>query len=691
MQSTKIQAGMLARAIILLLALMALVTAYYWVHKPFDGATIAIVGGAALDLLTVGVLFAIAGGIGRKLIAVMSSRLALDFTLLSRAEQFALAGALGLMLVAITVLALGMVGLFRNVFFWVPLMVVGALLRRDVRAWLDDARTLANAARPQTRWGWILAAFSVTLLVLALLHSITPPYAWDGMTYHLVGPRQYLADGRMTPQPENFYLGFPKSLEMLFSVTISLFGRDSTAAPIHFGFAVLGLLAVAGLVRRYAENGIEAAWLAVTLLIGSFSLWLIMGWPYVDMAVLALAALAFSLVNLWRETKDPRWLIPLGLTCGFAVGVKYTGGLLAIPLMIYIVVYQPLRNIVQQPHQLIRDGLFFGLPLVLAFLPWMIRGALHYGNPIFPYIFNGLHWDAERAFLFNQVGKGMISLNQGWQLPLLPFTATIFGVDNAEPYGFTVSPWLLPLPFLLLLVWKWVPERARQMAFGGALIEAPIFIFWAVSAANTGIAMQTRLMIVLLPISAVLGALAIDALAKAPDKPVHLSFIVRALFVITLVLSLKDTLTWFSRARVGTYLLGETSREEYLFTYLASYPATMARLGELPDGSQVRFLFDPRSYYCPPEITCIPDVVFDQWSGLLAPDLLPDAVFRQWHERGDDYVLFFRHGYQAYMDFIGHNFDENAILPSALEEYLVEVWTTSDGRYTLYTLEGIED
>jgi hypothetical protein len=270
----------------------------------------------------------------------------------------------------------------------------------------------------------------------------------------------------------------------------------------------------------------------------------------------------------------------------------------------------------------------------------------------------------------------------------LPFTATIFGVDNAEPYGFTVSPWLMTLPFVLLLVWKWVPERARRLVLGGVLIEVPIFIFWAISAANAGIAMQTRLMIVLLPISAVLGAIAVDTLGKAPEKPIHLAFIVRALMVLTLVFGLKESVAWFSHARVGNYLLGEISRSDYLFTHLAAFPATMERLGDLPDESQVRFLFEPRSYYCPAETTCIPDVVFDQWSGPLTPDIPRDLVFRQWSERGDDYVLFFRHGYQAYMDFIGYNFDENALLPSALQDNLLEVWTTQDGRYTLYALGG---
>ncbi|HLU08197.1 MAG TPA: glycosyltransferase family 39 protein, partial [Oceanobacillus sp.] len=428
MQSTKERAGMLVRAIIVLLALMILLTAYYWVHKPFDLTTITILGGAALDTLTVGALFAIAGGIGRWGMALLQQRLALDFTLLSRAERFALAGIAGLMLISSAVLALGMVGLFRNVFFWIPLLVIGVLLRHEVKTWLEDGRAILVAARPQTRWGWILAAFSVTLLVLALLHSLAPPYAWDGMTYHLVGPSHYLADGRITPQPENAYFGFPKAVEMLFSVVMSLFGRDTAAAPVHVGFGILGFLAVGGLTRRYADSSIESAWLAVSLLIGSFSLWLVMTWTYVDLAVLALSTLAFSLVNVWRETKDSRWLILLGFLCGFSLTIKYTVGLLIGALGLYILVYQPLRNVLRQPHQLIRDVLFFGLPIIVAFLPWMIRAALHYNNPFYPYFFDGLNWNSERALYFNQVGMGLLSHNLWWQLPIMPIAATIFGV-----------------------------------------------------------------------------------------------------------------------------------------------------------------------------------------------------------------------------------------------------------------------
>jgi hypothetical protein len=682
MQSTKTQIGILARGIVMLAAVFVLLTAYYWAHKPFDTQTFLRLGGAALDLFTVSLLFAIAGGIGRKVLAFIGRRLVFDFRLLSRAEHFALETTFGLMLISVGALALGMIGLFRSIFFWVPLLVLALLLRQEVGAWLKEGRALIAAARPQSRWSWLLAAFTVLMLVLALLHSLAPPYAWDGMTYHLVGPQRYLAAGRMTADPYNFYVGFPKSMEMLFSVAISLFGRDTAAAPVHFGFALIGFLAVAGLARRCAHNGNNAAWLSVALLIGCFSVWLIMGWPYVDLTVMALGALAFSLANVWRETKNERWLILLGLVCGFALGVKYTAGLLVIPLGLYILICQS--------KYWFRNGVIFGLAVAVAFLPWMIRGWLHYGNPVYPYFFNGLNWDAGRAELFNQYNRGFTSLNRTWQLFLMPLSATIFGINDGDTFAFTLNPWLFTLPFFLPLAWSWLEKRARRLCLSGALLAVPIFVFWAVSAAYAGIAMQTRLMIMLFPIGAVMGALALDAFSQMPEKPVNFTFLLRAFVAITLFASALEAFNRLTWSRVGSYLLGQTSESEYLFQHLATYPATMMQLGELPDGAQVRLLWEPRAYYCPANVTCIPDVMFDLWSGALTPDQTAADVLRRWHEEGDDYILFFHLGYEAYMNYT-YRYDEDVILPESLESSLIRLWTTADGRYTLYTWAEDED
>lgn len=106
--------------------------------------------------------------------------------------------------------------------------------------------------------------FAGVLLIAALIMALAPPFRWDGMTYHLIAPARYLHDGRILTHADNFYLGLSQMFEMLYTLALALFGRDAAAAPIHWGIGVLGMIGVAGLVRRYA--GKASAWLALLLL-----------------------------------------------------------------------------------------------------------------------------------------------------------------------------------------------------------------------------------------------------------------------------------------------------------------------------------------------------------------------------------------------------------------------------------------
>ena len=66
---SKSPANLIARALLIFVGLFALLIGYYWVHKPFDIAVALLLGGALLDVVTVAILFVIAGGIGRALLA----------------------------------------------------------------------------------------------------------------------------------------------------------------------------------------------------------------------------------------------------------------------------------------------------------------------------------------------------------------------------------------------------------------------------------------------------------------------------------------------------------------------------------------------------------------------------------------------------------------------------------------------
>jgi hypothetical protein len=658
------------RAVVVLIGLVLLLLGYYWVHKPTgspseDAALAQSLGGALLDLLTAGALFAVAGAVGRRAL------IRLDLAALSTPERIALEGVIGLGVISLVALGLGLVGLFRGLVFWPLLLVTALLLRRDLRGWVSAGVGLIGRMRLDTGWMRYLAFLTGLLLALAVIRALAPPYAWDAYTYHLVAPSRYLAAGRIVAAPDNFFLGFPELAELLYGVGMSLFGRDTVPALIHFGFGLFGLLAVAGLTARHADRA--AGWLAALLLVSAASIWLLLGYPYVDLAALACGAAALVAATLWRSTRRGGLLMLMGVFVGLALGVKYTSVGLGIALAVYIFVSEPCRAL--------RNGLIFGLAALLAFAPWLLKGALLYGNPLYPFLFGGLNWDAQRAATFS-ASPGLIANGSAWQLPMLPFAATVFGIELGAGYAFTAGPWLLTAPLLLFIGWKWLPETPRALARDCALIGVPLLLFWALMAASSGIGMQTRLVMVGLPVAAVAGALGIYSLSLMPEKPVFVGFIVRAALALTLLYGVIDVARQFVSGGASSALLALETRDQYLDANLQAHAGAMRELASLPPGSRVLLMWEPRSFDCPPGIACEPDILFDHWAYPLKNGATPDSVMTAWHESGIGYLLVWDTGYE------GNANDprfaaENALFPAARDRWLTPVWT--DGvRYTLY-------
>ncbi len=452
-------ANLIARALLIFVGLFALLIGYYWVHKPFDVAVFLLLGGALLDVATAASLFVIAGGIGRAVLA------RIDLTRVSRAERIALEGGVGLGIVALATLLLGLVGLFRPLILWALLIGAALLLRRSLRAWLSDLAAVGRSAlRVESVGAGLIAGYCAIMLLLALVIALAPPAHWDSLTYHLVAPQRYLAAGAIRAQPDNFYLGLSENVEMLFSLVIGAFGRDTAAAPVHFGIGVLALLATAGLARRFA--GKSAGGWAVVLLLSAYNLWALLGWAYVDLATMLYGALALTALTAWRENSTDAWLVVIGAIVGLAVGVKYAAGMIGVAAGLVILIHQPRR--------VLRNGLIVGITALLVFAPWAIKGIALYGNPIYPFALGGLNWTPDRMRAFQFSAYDLVGRGEAWQLPILPISATIFGRDAADGFGFTVGPWLLTLFLLLPLVWAFLEARARALARTVLIFAAPL-------------------------------------------------------------------------------------------------------------------------------------------------------------------------------------------------------------------------
>ena len=621
------------------------------------------------DIVTVGALILISGGIGHA--AARGIRRFMPFGIdgVSRTEQIAIYTLTGLGLTAIGALALGVAGLYNPLALWLFLAVCAILTARSLLSWIRLALSPANF-RQWTALDMVIAAIVGLFLALMLPQAVSPPVGWDALTYHLVAPQRYLSEGRIAVQPDNPYLGFSQAIETLYGVVISPFGRDTAAALLHGCIGALGLAALAALVNRTA--GRTPARIAVLLLAGSYSIWSLHGIPYVDLALFTLAVCMMSALVSWRDGGGDGWLILLGVLGGVALGVKYSSGLFLVAALI--------AALWGSPRAFIRTALLVGIPAALLFAPWMLRGVLLWHNPVYPFVFGGVSWDAMRSASLSTSGLGMIYRGEAWQVPLLPFAATIFGMDGVFEFDFTTGPLLLIAPVFLLASRRHIPERGRTLTQAALILAAVMTAAWMVMAATTRIGAQTRLVIMALPAFAAAGGVAIGALNLAPrHRPIFRVAVIAVALGVLLALLLVNANTATSPA--SQYLTGG-DRDAYLDARLGSYRAAMRRLGDLPDGSRVLILLDPRGYYCPPQIACSADLIFDLWGRPLKQGATPDAVMAVFAQNYDYLLL----NLPALTEW-KVNFDEfgaeNALLPAALDAWTAPVWSVED-TYTLY-------
>ncbi|MDZ4765543.1 MAG: hypothetical protein SGI73_13415 [Chloroflexota bacterium] len=697
--------GVLLRALAIVLIALGLLTAYAWGHKPLNidyGLGVALrVGGTALDLLTAAVIALAAGGSGRALLGRLS------WKGVSRAERIAIEGGVGLAALSTLMLVLGMIGAFQPLILWGATLAAALICYRGVRGWLADAGgILATGFHSESDtgavWRRFCMVFVCVLLPLALFEALAPPQRWDSLAYQLVAPARYLEAGRIAPQADNFYLGFPQQVNLLFALAMSAFGRDTAAAPIHFVYGLFGLLATMGYARRAA--GRVAGWTAALLLISAYNLWLLFGWSYTDLGAFMYGALALSAAAHWRSTQGRGWLILLGMIVGLAVGVKYTAGALALSAGAFALVFsttsppRPLSGTERErkiggdsPSPVWRggwgvrfaNGILLALAAAVAYAPWALRGVLHYGNPVYPFAFGGLNWDALRAELFSFGERGLAATGQAWQAAFVPLSATVFGADKTDGFGFTAGAWLLTTFILLPFVWRWLHPRERGAAGETLVFLAPLIGVWMVTALGSSVGMQTRLMTMTLPAFALLGALALKGLSAFPKKPLDVNFILRTLLIASITLYALDAVRVLLDEGAPQVVLGITAPDDYLYRNTGAHYPALRQLETLPAGSQVRFMWEPRGYYCPAAITCRADVLFDHWLHPRLNGATPDQVFAQYRADGDDYLLVWRAGYDEYNDVFARYADVTATFDPALERYMRAVWT--DGvRYTLY-------
>ncbi len=434
--------------------------------------------GHVLDVLVAGWFLLLGAALGRRLWC---------WCRLPTAEetmQVALGSGLGLGALSLLSFAGGLMGWLS---FWTVgggLLLLSFLCARDgwhlLRWGGGQIRQMGRSIRQASWLDRLLWGYILLTALLMFLAALLPPTAWDALMYHLAVPAADIQQGRVLPTPANFQGYQPELVEMLYLDGLLLRG-DGPAALLQLCSGLLSLLALVALARQFADRaqGAALALRSAALFLSIPSLVLVLGWPYIDGALVyyELAALC-ALLCWWHASGRQRvgWPALAGALLGLGLDVKYTAAL-AIGALGLLVVWRASgggrlrepgsRNLgfasrvrawrqEQWRAALWQAVLLVGIALLVG-SPWLWRNLFLTGDPLFPYHLGHLFpegplWDDVRTqYALEGAGWGWAS---SWRLLTLPLEVTLYGTQGSIEFDATLGPLLLLLLPLGLLAWQ---------------------------------------------------------------------------------------------------------------------------------------------------------------------------------------------------------------------------------------------
>jgi len=623
-------------ALILILAwVLIVISAYYIFHKPISSAQMEIWVQAGGQIISGAAVLVLAGGIGKRLFSGDG---------IPSQEALIIQGSLGLGMVGTGLLGWGfLIGYHRWVLITLTLILLMAFSKSSL-SWVAGLGKLVAQLRKTQGINLVLALIVLVILGAGLLRALAPPLKYDALVYHLSLPSRYLREGQFHYIRDNVYWGMPQLQEMLFVLSMAFAGVE--AAPVlGWWIAIFSLMSVFLLVK--SSFGETPAWIAVLALVGGRTTAQALSWGYTNWLNI-LWGTAF-LITFWRrkllmeesssdeeraDRNELGLLIAAGLFAGFALGTKYTSGLL-IPVGLVLLLVEGFQ--ISDWKLWKRLGLYL-LPAGLAFSPWAIKNWLGTGNPLYPFFFPGGAMDSWRqAVLSYPEGTANV-----WDMLGLPVAFTILGVEGAPGYAASMGPLLLALGAVGLFVrGKEVRDRRQLLRIARICLLAGLLI-WGLAGLWSAHLNQTRLYAVIFPAGAVLAGAGFEALAVFRNRFFRLQNIILGLVLLVGTLNVIQVVSEDLRTGTARHLLGVIGDREYLANNLGWYAAAADDPEESSGDLKIVMLWEPRGYYCLPG--CDSDEIIDRWHHDLRLYGSGPAVIRSWKDQGFTHLLYHRAG-----------------------------------------------
>ena len=205
---------------------------------------------------------------------------------------------------------------------------------------------------------------------------------------------------------------------------------------------------------------------------------------------------------------------------------------------------------------------------------------------------------------------------------------------------------------------------------------------------SSSLLIQSRLLFPALPFLAALAAIGFDTVGHVGRWGVSVRFVLGGLVAFVLALTATGMIIDTIQADPISVVLRAESEQAYLARRLGYHYQAMQEINRLGGKPKVRFLWEPRSYYCGGGVLCEPDALLDRWWHDRQHFSTAEEVMTRWTEEGVTHVLFHRAGAEAVRaaGFVPLNVEDWEALGRFLEQQMVPVGAFGDA-YVLYEIQ----
>ncbi len=469
------------------------------------------------------------------------------------------------------------------------------------RSAASTAKSIRTFPEEFSKLGWlprVVLTIAAGIGALALLNTLVPAWDYDGLMYHLTGPRDFLAKGGIFPNQDNWYVNGPFSIEMLFSLGLA-YGDVLAPKLLHLVFGVLYVLATWGFADRWF--GSRSAWITLAILLGLPTLPIWSGFAYIDMAWSLYEWLALASMVEYLRSHQADWRNSTAVFLGLALGTKYLAltGLLVTGLLFLWAMRRE-----KQVNQRLQDAAIAGLVVFCIAGIWYVKNWLWFGNPVYPLYFGGPGWTGVRLELYDAYLK---SFGTGTSIrAILALPVTIF-TRHAE-FGAVMNRNDILSP-MFVLAWLYPFTRRKQVTnlLGAAVVLR--FGLWILGS------QQIRFLLPIDPAIAILAAFVINDAETRLNVRSALSLFLPALAAGLMVITLFYQVQLARQLRPWDVISGRESADEFLVRNVGDYAAARFVQAELPETARALMVGDGRSFYCAPK--CIPDPDHFRWASMI--------------------------------------------------------------------------